>query len=455
MAEIGSADRPLRVAIVGAGPSGFYAAAALLAPAPGGAARQVTVDMIDRLPTPFGLVRGGVAPDHQNIKAVIRVYDKTAKNPAFRFLGNVAVGRDVTMDELRAAYDQVVLAVGCESANPLGIPGEDLPGSHSATAFVGWYNGHPDHRDRDFDLSSTTAVVVGVGNVSMDVTRVLVRDRDELAKTDIAHHALEQLRQSKVTDVYVLGRRGPVQAAFSPAEIKEIAELDGVDLVVRPEDLVLDPASEQALASAEKTVIQNMTFLREVAGRTPTAPKRVHLRFLASPVAIRGSDRVEAVEIGRNRLEPGGGDLKARDTGERETIPAGLVFRAVGYRGIQVPGVPFDQKTGTIPNAGGRVTDGGAPVERTYVVGWAKRGPQGLIGTNRGDSKDTVDRMFDDLPTLPNVPRAPLAKLDAHAVGWADWERIDAEEVRRGKDAGKIREKFSRVAEMLAALGRG
>lgn len=451
MAEIGTVERPWRVAVVGAGPSGFYAAAAIFA-----TNRTVQLDLYDRLPTPYGLVRGGVAPDHQNIKAVIRVYDKTAKLDGFRFLGNVAVGSDVTIDQLLAAYDQVVMAVGCESANLLGIPGEDLAGSHSATEFVGWYNGHPDHVDRAFDLSATAAVVVGVGNVSMDVTRILVRDRDALAKTDIAAHAVDALRRSNVTDVYVLGRRGAAQAAFSPAEIKEIDELDDVEVVVSPRDVAPDPVSEAELVGADKQTTDNVAFLREIAGRTVTKPKRVHLRLLTSPIAIGGAGgRVASVELGRNVLEarPDGRGAVARDTGERERIAAGLVFRAVGYRGLPVPGVPFDDRTGTIPNAEGRVLRDGAPVDRLYVVGWAKRGPTGLIGTNRADSRATVDGMIEDLPRLDAAARPPLPDAAlGRAVSWADWGRIDAEELRRGQEAGKLREKFVRIADMLAAV---
>jgi ferredoxin/flavodoxin---NADP+ reductase len=460
MAEIGSVERPLRVAIVGAGPSGFYAAAPILA-----SGKTVQVDVIDRLPTPFGLVRGGVAPDHQNIKAVIRAYDKTAALPGFRFLGNVRVGTDVTLEQLLAAYDQVVLATGCESANSLGIPGEDLPGSHSATEFVAWYNGHPDHVHRQFDLSARAAVVVGVGNVSMDVTRLLIRDRETLAKTDIAEHALAALRAAAVTDVYLLGRRGPLQVAFSPAELKEIAELPDVDVVVSPEDLVLDEASAAALEQEDKAVKQNMELLRELSTRPRSGTRRVHLRLLTSPVAIHGAGRVEAVEVGRNVLVAGDGQsivrstasvqFKARDTGHRDTIPAGLVFRAVGYRGTKVPGCPFDERTGTIPNDGGRVRGPSGLIDRLYVVGWAKRGPQGLIGTNRADSKDTVDKMTEDLARLPaQVERAPIAGLETQAVTWSDWQRIDAAEVARGQQAGKLREKFVSIPEMLAAAGR-
>jgi ferredoxin--NADP+ reductase len=297
-------------------------------------------------------------------------------------------------------------------------------------------------------------VVVGVGNVAMDVTRILVRDREELAKTDIAEHAVEALRASRVTDVHVLGRRGPVQAAFSPAEIKEIAELDDVDLLVRTEDLELDPGSAAELeASPDKTVHDNVAFLRSIAGQTSTGGKRVHLHLLTSPISYQGDGRVERVEIGRNRLEPrASGGLAARDTGVRAVVDASLVFRAVGYRGIPVPGVPFDDRTGTIPNEAGRVVRDGAAIDRLYVVGWAKRGPSGLIGTNRADSRATVDRMLEDVPRLDPAPRAPLSP--AGALGWAEWQQLDAAECSRGQERGKLREKFVRVADMLAALGR-
>ncbi|MCA9495133.1 MAG: NADP oxidoreductase, partial [Myxococcales bacterium] len=297
-------------------------------------------------------------------------------------------------------------------------------------------------------------VVVGVGNVSMDVTRVLVQDREVLGRTDIAAHALEALRDTAVTDVYVLGRRGAAQAAFSPGEIKEIEEIEGVDLVVRPEDVELDPASAAWVEQAnDKQVNANLAFLREVAGRPLTKPRRVHLMLNTSPIAIHGEDgRVTAVEVGRNRIEERGGRLAAVDTGERTRLDAGLVFRAIGYRGIPIPGVPFDERSGTIPNVGGRVTRDGQVVERLYVAGWAKRGPTGLIGTNRADARDTVDRMLEDRSTLPAVEREPIAYQNA--TSWADWQRLDAEERRRGEEAGKLREKFTSVSDMLAVLER-
>lgn len=436
-------ERPWRIAVVGAGPSGFYAVQALQA-----AKLPMAIDLVDRLPTPFGLVRAGVAPDHQNIKAVVRAYDKIASQPGFRFRGGVNLGTDVTLDELRSAYDQVVLAVGCEQAAPLGIPGEWLPGSHSATAFVGWYNGHPDHVDHDFALDSPAAVVVGVGNVAMDVTRVLLGDREVLAGTDIATHALEVLRASAVRDVYVLGRRGPAQVAFTPTELEELDHLPDVDLRVRPEDLALDPDSAASVAAAkDKALDENLRRLRAVAERGPRERRcRIHLWLNTSPIAIEGDGKVERVIVGRNRVEgDGAGGFRAVDTGERSTIDAGLVFRAVGYRGRPIPGVPFDDRTGTIRHVGGRVGPG------LYCVGWAKRGPKGLIGTNRADSRDTVDRMLEDLATLPRPPRAPLPRIEA-ATDWSDWQHLDEHERANGQEKGKLREKLVRAPRMHEVL---
>ena len=455
---LGSKDRPLRVAVVGSGPSGFYAAEALLR-TPN---LSVEIDMFDRLPTPYGLVRGGVAPDHQKIKAVIAVYEKIAQNPAFRFYGHVKLGQDIQAQDLRKHYDQVVYAVGNESDKRLGVPGEDLKGSHAATAFVGWYNSHPDWREEQFDLSVDSAAVIGIGNVAMDVTRVLAEDPDVLAKTDIADYALEALRRSKVRTIYLLGRRGPAQAAFSPAEIQEIAELHSADLVVDPKDMELDPASREALSDPSDK--KNVEFLAAHSKKAPAGRgKKVLLRFCASPVELIGEGgRVTAMKIERNALvkdERGG--IKARGTGQFETIKVGLVLRSVGYNGIPIPGVPFDQKSGHIPNKDGRVLEaaGGAVVPGAYVVGWAKRGPSGLIGTNRADSVATVKAMVEDAAgksaaPLPGRDAVPAA-LSERKVKWVDfqgWKNLDKIELAEGQKKGKIRQKFSRVDEMLAAL---
>ncbi len=457
---IGTAERPLRVAIVGSGPSGFYAAGALL----NHKAVVAEVDLFDRLPTPYGLVRGGVAPDHQKIKNVVRVYDRTAARPGFRYFGNVRVGWDLPVDALRALYDQVVFAVGCEGARSLGIPGEDLPGSWSATEFVGWYNAHPDYVDRRFDLSHRAAVVVGVGNVAMDVTRVLVKDPDLLYPTDIAEHALEALRAKGVTDVYVLGRRGPAQAAFSPAEIKEIGDLDNVDLVLPERSHVLDPVSAEDWGEADKRTVQNVEYLQaRAAAGTRGRPMRVHLLLCTSPVEVLGSgDRMVAVRCEINELVRGeDGRIRPRGTGETFEIEAGLMLRSVGYKGRPIPGLPFDARRGILPNDAGRVIgDDGAPLPGVYVVGWAKRGPSGLIGTNRADSVATVQQMLADLPGLDDRSAPAEARAEAIArhcpqhTTWADWEVLNAAEVAAGEASGRVRVKFPTVEAMLEALGR-
>ncbi len=456
----GSPHHPLRVAIVGSGPSGFYAAEAL--------AREkdlaVRVDMFDRLPTPYGLVRGGVAPDHQKIKQVVAVYERVASAPGFRFFGNVKLGQDLPTAELLGLYDMVVYAVGNESDRRLGVPGEDLAGSHSATEFVGWYNGHPDHRGKSFDLAVEAAAVIGIGNVAMDVTRVLAQDPGRLAATDIAAYALDALRQSRVRTIYLLGRRGPAQAAFSPAEIQEIGELESSDLVVRPEDTVVDDRSKQDLE--DPAAKKNVGYLIEHAKKGEgSRTRKVRLQLCASPAELIGENgRVAAIKVEKNTLVPDGrGSVKAQGTGQFETLRVGLVFRSVGYRGIPIAGVPFDEKAGRIPNAEGRVTDPqtGAPLTGQYVVGWAKRGPSGLIGTNRADSAATVKAMLEDLRAGKLKPGCAAAAGDveillrgrnARFVTFSDWKTLDRIELERGKAAGKIREKFTRVPEMLDAL---
>ncbi len=463
MTTIGTAERPLRVAVIGSGPSGFYAVERLQKEA----GLALEVDMFDRLPTPYGLVRGGVAPDHPKIKSVTRVYDRLAAHPSFRFLGNVDVGRDVTPAELLRHYDAVVYAVGAQTDRALGVPGEHLAGSHAATEFVGWYNGHPDYRDCRFDLAQEAAAVVGVGNVAMDVTRILASRPDDLAATDLAGHALAALRGSRVRTVYVLGRRGPVQAAFTHPELKELGELPDADVIVDPRDLELDPLSAAELASAEdRTAEKNLETLRAYAARAPEGrPRRVVLRFLASPVGLVGTDRVEGIRIVRNRLVGDGrGGVKAEATDETEVLPVGLVFRSVGYRGVALPGVPFDERSGTIPNREGRVlaAAGGAVVPGLYVVGWIKRGPSGVIGTNKPDAHESAERLLEDLRAgaLPAPAEPGRAALDARLAGrgvrattWADWQALDRLEQERGQAAGRPREKFTRVPEMLAALG--
>ncbi len=462
--QLGTEARPARIAIIGAGPAAFYAAEALLKQRDLVAA----IDIFNRFPTPFGLVREGVAPDHQSIKAVTRVYDKILDHPRVRYFGNVTFGKDLQRDDLKRFYDQIIYAVGAQADRRMGIPGEDLSGSEPATAFVGWYNGHPDYCSRVFDLSHERAVVVGNGNVAMDVARILLTDPDELAKTDIADYALDALRKSQVREVVMLGRRGPAQAAFTNAELKEFGELAGVDVFVDPADLELDEASAASLES-NRIAKKNLEILREFSQHAPTgAPRRFVMRFLVSPVELVGRDgRVVAVRIERNRLVPDGrGGLKAEGTGVFEMLDAGLVLRSVGYRGVGLPGVPFDERAHVIPNAAGRVLDapGGAPLPGEYVVGWIKRGPTGVIGTNKPDAVETVAAMVADLAALPGIPDddrdpekivAVLRTRVPDLVELGGWKRLDAYEVKRGAAQGRPRVKVTTVAEMLDVIRNG
>ncbi|MBW8060172.1 MAG: NADP oxidoreductase [Solirubrobacterales bacterium] len=460
---IGTPENPVRVAIVGAGPSGFYAAEHILKDE----ATHAQVDLFDRLPTPFGLVRGGVAPDHPKIKSVIRMYEKTAARQGFRFFGNVKVGHDIEVEDLERLYHAIVFTVGCETDRRLGIPGEDLPGSHAATAFVGWYNAHPDYAGEQFDLSCKRAVVIGNGNVAMDVARMLALTGAELRRTDTADHAIEVLDRSEIREIVVLGRRGPAQAAFTNPEIKELGEMEDADVVVDPADVELDPASRAFIESdeADKTSRVNVEILSKFAAREPTGKrKRIVLRFLASPVENVGDGRVEKVVIGRNELVDEGGTLRAKDTGEREELECGLVLRSVGYTGIPIEGVPFDRKRGLILNEGGRVLDSHDAGHRVghYTAGWIKRGPSGVIGTNKKDALETIRRLLADIEsgTLldpaspePSAVEELLAERGVRFVSFEDWEAIDRAEVGRGEPHGRPRVKFVGVEEMLEALG--
>ncbi|HEX3324410.1 MAG TPA: FAD-dependent oxidoreductase [Solirubrobacterales bacterium] len=460
MTKIGTPESPVRVAIVGAGPSGFYAAEHILK----GEDVHAQVDLFDRLPTPFGLVRGGVAPDHPKIKSVIRVYEKTAAREGFRFFGNVKVGHDIEVEDLERHYHAIVFTVGCETDRQLGIPGEELPGSHAATAFVGWYNAHPDYATEEFDLSCERAVVIGNGNVAMDVARMLALTDHELRQTDTADHAIELLDAKKIREIVVLGRRGPVQAAFTNPEIRELGEMEDVDVIV---DVELDPASAAYLESgeADKTTRVNVETLREFSQRQPAGKRqRIVLRFLASPVEISGDGKVEKIVIGRNELVEEGGTLRARDTGEREELECGLVLRSVGYTGVPIEGVPFDEKRGLILNEGGRVLDSHDSGHKAghYTAGWIKRGPSGVIGTNKKDALETVQHLLADVESQtllspespdPGAVEALLAERGVRYVSFEDWQAIDQAEVGRGEPHGRPRVKFVRVEEMLQTLG--
>jgi ferredoxin/flavodoxin---NADP+ reductase len=452
-------DTPIRIAVVGSGPAGFYTAGHLLKQSEVGGC-PIEVDMFERLPTPWGLVRSGVAPDHPKIKSVTRVYEKTAAHPRFRFFGNVELGRDISRDELAERYHAIVYATGSPSDRPLGIPGEDLPGSHAATDFVGWYNGHPDHPDHEFDLSCSRAIVIGNGNVALDVARMLTLTHDELAVTDTADHAIDSLDGSKICEIVVVGRRGPAQAAFTNPELLELGELADADVIVDPEEL------ERALAvhdpNTDPTSGRNVAVLRDYAQRVPAGKrKRVVLRFLLSPLELvgEGVSGVEEVVFARNELTAGeDGRLRAQPAGERESIDAGLVLRAIGYRGIALPGVPFDERSATIPNAGGRICGPDGPLPGEYAVGWIKRGPSGVIGTNKKDAQETVDALLADLACEmhlhpsdpdPQALEALLRERVSDLVTYEGWSEIDSHEQALGEPHGRPRVKLTRIEHLL------
>lgn len=447
-----STPDPLRVAIVGSGPTGFYTAEWLQKEL----GTNVLVDMIDRLPTPYGLVRGGVAPDHQKIKSVTAIYDKIAGHAGFRYFGNVEYGRDLSLADLQMHYHQVVFCTGAQSDRSMGIPGEDLEGSYAATEFVGWYNGHPDYRDHTFRLDAERVAVVGVGNVAVDVARVLCRSYDELAVTDIADYALEALKTSGVKEVVMLGRRGPAQAAFTLVEVRELGELSISDVHVPPADMVLDPVSEAEMA-ADKMTAKKVEVLKEFSQREPTGkPRMLRIRFLESPVEILGDEqgRVRALKLVRNQLVEKDGKVACEPTGEYEELPVQMVFRSVGYLGVELPGLPFNPRSGTVPHDCGKV----ANLTGVYVAGWIKRGPSGVIGTNKPCAKETVEKMKVDWESgAVNQPSGEdlgtfLAGQGVRVVSFSDWNRLNQEEVSRGQALGRPRLKFTRIPDMLGAL---
>ncbi|MBZ9753085.1 FAD-dependent oxidoreductase [Deinococcus sp. HMF7604] len=453
MTPIYTPERPLRVAVIGSGPSGVYAAEALFKQTD----VPAEVDVYDRLPTPYGLVRYGVAPDHLTIKSVTKGFEKTLADPRVRFLGNVEFGTDLTHEEVLAHYDAVLYAVGASSDRRLGIPGEDLTGSMSATEFVAWYNGHPDAAARELLLHASGVAVVGVGNVALDVSRILAKTTQELHGSDIAAHALTALDSSPVQDIWILGRRGPAQAAFTTKELREFGELSDAEPVVIPAEITLTDAEEAAIT--DNTRKKNVEVLREFAAHEPEGkPRRVHLRFLVSPVEILndGQGRVGGLKVERNRLDENG---NAVGTGEYEVLPAQMVLRSVGYRGVALPGVPFDEKRGVIPNAEGRV-EGRAG---EYTAGWIKRGPSGVVGTNRKDATDTVAHLLADAKAgvLPGAAQPTRGAVDAllaskgvHVYTFADWQVLDAHELAEGKTLGRPRAKVVHREAMLG-LRRG
>lgn len=465
MPNPGSDTNPLRVAIFGSGPAAFYAADALFKQS----AVVVQVDMFERLPAPFGLVRYGVAPDHPKIKSVTKVYDVIGANKRFQFFGNVEFGKHVKLDELRQYYHQILFATGAQTDRKMGIPGEDLAGSHTATEFVAWYNGHPDYRHLQFDLSQESAAIIGVGNVAIDVARILSRTTAELAKTDIADYALEALRQSKIKTVHLIGRRGPAQAAFTNPEVKEVGEMEEADAITLPEEMELDELSRAELeVGGEGGLQKKLDILKSYSTLKANAkPRKLFIRFLHSPVELIGAgDRVTKMRLVRNTLvKTDSGSLAAKPTDKFEELAVGLVFRAVGYRGVPLADIPFNDRWGVILNEKGRVIDPNSkqPVTGLYASGWIKRGPSGVIGTNKPDSVETVSMMLEDFsrgailnPAHANPASAEKFICDKQPqyVTYPDWLRLDKMEIERGALQGRPRVKFISAEEMLAALGK-
>jgi len=462
MTTIESASNPARVAIIGAGPAGFYAAGHLLKQKD----HIIHVDMYDKLPVPFGLVRSGVAPDHQKIKNVTRVYSKIAAHQEFRFFGNVEYGKDIHLKDLRKYYHQVYFSTGAQVDRRLNIPGEDLQRSYSATDFVAWYNGHPDYTDLKFDLSKPSVAVIGVGNVAVDVCRILCRTVDELKQTDIADYALEALAESCVKEVYMLGRRGPAQAAFTHPEAKELGNLSGADLYIPQSEAQLDPESKVWMSvHGDRLTTKKVQLIQELSNRS-NSPKdrRLILRFLVSPEILHddGSGGISSVTLRKNILVTQGDRLQSQPTDSVEELPAEVVFRSVGYRGVPLPEIPFRKDWAVIPNDRGRVVGDGIS-GGVYVGGWIKRGPSGVIGTNKPDALETVQCMLEDLMeeccfdpelTHPESVEQMLADRCDRVFSWGDWEELDRLEIAMGESRGCPRVKFTSINSMIEALGR-
>jgi len=453
---LGSEGNPLRVAIVGSGPSGFYAAQALFR-----SNFTVLIDMLDRLPTPFGLVRGGVAPDHAKIKEAILVYEAISDMPGFSFFGNVTVGRDIGAKELQKTHHAVIFACGAEIDRALGIPGEDLPGSHTATEFVGWYNGHPDYSKRIFDLSCESAVIIGQGNVAADVARILATPVDDLKHTDIAEHALLALAESRLRDIHVVGRRGPIQTKFTTSELKELGGINECDPVVDEAALVLNLESQAELGDRRgKVAAKNLDLFESFASRSAGVGHRhLHFSFLEGPTKLVGEERLEGVALARNRLSGEPFAQAASATGESRFLPCGILFRSIGYRGEEMPQIPFDERRGIFCHRNGRLVEGDDILPGFYAAGWIKRGPTGIIGTNKADAVATVKGLLEDIPGMKSGARvgskglqARLAENGVRWVSYRDWREIDAAEIARGKSKGKPREKFTTIKEMLSVL---
>ena len=458
MPQLGSDQMPFRVAIVGSGPSGFYACDSLLK-----SEISCQITMLERLPVPYGLVRSGVAPDHPKLKQAIQIYARIAESIDFKLLANVTVGKDLSVEELLATHHAVIFAHGAETDRKLGIPGEDLAGSHTATEFVGWYNGHPDYRDRKFDLSFERAVIIGQGNVAADVARILAKSIDELKHTDIAEHALDTLAESKIREIVVVGRRGPAQVKFTPKELREVENLEVCQTIIDSDEMELNPESQTELEdkgnSGQRKIYEQLNKLSNMD--KVEKPKSCRFTFLKGPKELLGQQRLEKVVFEKNQLEGDALRQSARGTGETVELETGILFRSIGYRGVPLTGLPFDEKSGVIPNIDGRIVENGNALPGLYVTGWIKRGPTGIIGTNRADSVATVQSLLEDVQLLDTGEEKSgadgvcnlLQSRNVRYVNFEEWKKIDQSEIDRGQPKSKPREKYTYVTEMLALLG--
>jgi ferredoxin/flavodoxin---NADP+ reductase len=459
MTTLGTEDNPLLVAIVGSGPSGFYAAEALIK-----SDINVKIDLLERLPSPYGLVRSGVAPDHQKLKQVINLYQKTAASSDFNLIANVNVGTDISVEELCQSHHAVIMTSGAETDRKLGVPGEDLKGSYTATEFVGWYNGHPDYREREFDLSHDVAVIIGQGNVAADVSRILSKTVDELKHTDIAQHALDALAESRIKEIHVIGRRGPAQAKFTPKELREFGELSDCNSIVQESDMILNPESQKELEEKSNIASKKIydlfcDFSKREADSTKS--RNCYFDFLMGPKELIGETKLEKIILEKNKLSGEAFKQSAIGTGETIELETGILFRSIGYRGVPIVGVPFHEAWGTIPNEKGRVTDNdGNIIPQLYTAGWIKRGPSGIIGTNRACSVETVQCLLEDIAKFNNETNKSgaeavyiiLDRKNIHHVCYDDWKKIDTKEIERGKLKGKPREKYTYIDEMLSEI---
>ncbi len=452
-----------RVAIVGSGPAGFFAADHLFK----NSELNIEIDMYDKLPTPFGLVRSGVAPDHQKIKTVTKVYDKIAANPKFRFYGLIEYGKHITLDELKQHYHQVLFATGAQTDRRLNIPGEGLNRSHTATEFVAWYNSHPDFADLEFDLSGEKIAIIGMGNVAVDVARILCRSEEELSKTDIAGYAFEKLVNSNVKEVFMIGRRGPAQAAFTNPELKELGNLDIADCLILKEESQLDDLTTQYLSdNPERSIERKIEMISEFSNHTKTKEKSLTIRFLLSPTEIIPDKvgNVKAIKLVKNTLlKSDDGSLRPKATEENEILEVDMVFRSIGYSGIPLPEIPFKESWGIIPNKNGRITDISEENTLTglYCTGWIKRGPTGVIGTNKTDSAETVALMIEDINnnntfqpenTESDKIEALIKERNPEYIDYEDWLKIDSEEIARGEKVGRPRVKFTKIDDIKKHL---